>query len=83
MLFLRPAEILTDEFIKPLIVFIEEPPEFRNDEGINTGMFSALALSQAFVRSVITQTVETLGVIKIKIMPTDTGLQTEEHFNPF
>lgn len=80
-LFLRPAEILADEFVEALIVLVEELPQLRDHHRTDARVTPALALPQTLLRRLIPQAVEALGVIEVEVVPADARLEPEEVFD--
>lgn len=76
LLLLRPAEVLADQFVKFLIVFDEKLAQFRHHHRIDPGMLAALRLPQALVAGFVAQTVETLRLVEVEVIATDSGLDS-------
>lgn len=80
-LFLRPAEVLSNEFVEPLIVLVEKLPQLRHDHRTDTRMTPPLALLQTLLRSLVPQAVEALGVVKVEVVSTNARFQPKEILN--
>lgn len=68
ILLLRPAQILAHQLIEALVVLGEELSQSGHYHGVHVRVLPALGLSEAAIAVVVPQAVESLRLVKVKVL---------------